>query len=335
MNVPESAPLPHGGDTLAAEAAFGRPSLGWLDLSTGINPTSYPLPHLPPDIWHRLPRPDEVLRLCGAAAERYGVDGVERVVAAPGTQCLIQWLPRLVGERRRVAVVGPTYAEHAAAWKGAGHEVEATDELDTAADVVVVVNPNNPDGRLFAPDELLAAAAALHRKGGLLVVDEAFADTVPDSSIAGCGADGAVVLRSFGKFFGLAGLRLGFAVAPPSVAEALRGLLGPWAVGGPAIAVGEAALSDSAWIAQMRASLEKDAARLDAMLLRCGLSAAGGMSLFRLTASPDAPELYRHLGRQGILVRAFPERPRHLRFGLPGGMEAWDRLARALAEWTA
>lgn len=316
--------LHHGGDLTAAERRFGRPVRGrWLDLSTGINPTAYPLPDLPAEAWSRLPDRKSLARLIDAAQGYYGVPAADCIVAAPGSQALIQWLPRLhaPGPEGAVAVLTPTYGEHARAWAMAGCAVESIADLADVADrhaVVVLANPNNPDGRRFDPDRLRALADRLSARGGLLVVDEAFADVAPELSLAGAaGRPGLVVLRSFGKFFGLGGLRLGFALGPPPLIAALAEALGPWAVSGPAVHIGAAALADTAWIAAARQRLAEGACRLDALLSGAGFSILGGTDLFRLTEHPEAPVLFERLGRAGILARDFPERPQWLRFGIP------------------
>lgn len=340
--------IEHGGDVGTAERRFGRPKGGWLDLSTGINPHPYPLPRLSDETWRRLPDRKALARLAHAAADCYGVGDPSLIAPAPGTQALIQWLPWL-RPKGTVVVVGPTYAEHTRCWRLAGHRVKHVADLAAArasrARVVVAVNPNNPDGRLFEPRILLALARALARRKGLLVVDESFADlaspavagfakagVAKDASVAAfAGRPGLVVLRSFGKFFGLAGIRLGFALAPATLAATLRVALGPWAVSGPAAAVGAVALKDRRWRKRARRRLAGDMKRLRALLERNGLAIVGGTDLFVLTEHPAAKRLWEHLARQGILVRKFAERPRRLRFGLPGQTRDWRRLAKALA----
>ena len=245
---------------------------------------------------------------------------------------LIQWLPRL-RPPSRVAVVSPTYSEHAKSWKAAGHELIEVADIGGApsADVVVITNPNNPDGRVFRPDELNHLANRLASNGGWLIVDEAFADTVPEVSLAGATArPGRILLRSFGKFFGLAGLRLGFALAPPDLAAALRAALGPWSVSGPAIEIGRRALADSEWIDATRTRLAEATRDLDALLASASLRVIGGTTLFRLAAHPRAPDLFERLGRAGILVRSFPDHPSRIRFGLPADQAATRRLRTAL-----
>jgi cobalamin biosynthetic protein CobC len=201
--------------------------------------------------------------------------------------------------------------------------------------LVIVTNPNNPDGRLFDKYELIALAKRLALRGGLLLVDEAFMDVGPcEASLAGeVGSNPIVVLRSFGKFFGLAGLRLGFALAAPQVAARLSAKLGPWAVSGPALAIGATALADRGWMEAARSRLSAAADRLRGVLLNARIEIVGGTALFQLVRTPAASELFRHLGRAGILVRSFPEHPTWLRFGLPGTEQAWTRLQIALAAY--
>ena len=256
------------------------------------------------------------------------------MAAASGSQALIQLLPRLLPPGR-VAVVEPTYAEHARCWTLAGHEVRGVDGVDglgiLAPDVLVVVNPNNPDGRLLPPERLLDLAQAQAARGGWLVVDEAFADMEPEQSVARfAGRPGLVVLRSFGKFFGLAGLRLGIALAPAGLATALRDAVGPWAVSGPGLSIATAALGDREWILRTRGMLDGSMARLHRLLSGAGLKPVGGTALFCLVEDRRAPNLYRALGDAGILVRRFERRPDWLRFGLPGAEEDWQRLSVAL-----
>lgn len=335
MNQADFAPpaILHGGSLHTARRLFPGAPEPLIDLSTGINPYSWPMPGLAADVFARLPEPDSVQTLERVAAETYGVADPAMVVAAPGTQILISLLPRLF-RLRSVAVVGPTYAEHAAAWLAAGARVVQISAPDrTEADGLVLCNPNNPDGRRYDPALLLLLADGLAARGGLLVVDEAFADLEPEPlSLAPVLPHPAViVLRSFGKTYGLAGLRLGFALAAPVRVAAVRAALGPWAVSGPALAAGSAALADAAWRNAVAERLRADAARLDALLTGARLAVIGGTCLFRLAEGDHASSLFQRLGCAGILARRFPEHPTRLRFGLPGSVAAWDRLHAALA----
>lgn len=324
--------VPHGGDLAAAEARWGRPAEGWLDLSTGINPVPYPVPATDPAAWHRLPQHDRLRELQETARSCYGAPAGAPIVAAPGTQILIQLLPRL-RPGARVAVLGPTYGEHAACWaaEGATAATVGSPEEAAAAAVVVAVNPNNPDGRIIDSERLQALADDLASRGGLLVVDEAFAEVTPSASIAsGAGRPGLLILRSFGKFFGLAGIRLGFALGAAAEIDRLARWLGPWAVPGPAIEIGIAALSDRKWQDETRARLSAGAARLTDLLTTHGFADRGGTDLFRLAEHPEAAGVWDRFGRAGILVRPFPDRPTLLRFGLPGDEAGFARLAAAL-----
>jgi cobalamin biosynthetic protein CobC len=325
-------PISHGGDLDAARKRYPDAPEPWIDLSTGINPVPFPVPELPAEVWSRLPTRAEEEALLAAAATRYRVPNSDMIAAASGTQALIQLLPRLV-PTSRVEILGPTYEEHEACWMRQGHRVSVVKDLDRSdrADVVIVVNPNNPTGRVIPVTVLRTVATALARKNGLLIVDEAFVDVLPETaSIAADLPPATIVLRSFGKTYGLAGLRLGFAIAEVPLATRIRAELGPWAVSGPALRIGKAALCDPHWLAETRARLQSDQPRLDAVLEAADFAVLGGTPLFRLARHFDAVKLAERLGRHGIHVRSFPREPQWLRFGLPADRLAWDRLSDAL-----
>ena len=325
----------HGGRIDEAIAHHGGTRGTWLDLSTGIGPLTYPVPDLPRTIWRDLP--DEAAWLATADALRQLVGASEGVGVslAAGSQQHIQVLPRLF-KSQDVAVVGFTYGEHAAQWRAAGHTVLASDGLTSAeatARIIIVVNPNNPDGRIIDRHVLLELARRLAAKGGLLVVDEAFGDVTPNASVAAdAGRDGLVVLRSLGKFYGLAGVRLGGALCSPALAERLEASIGPWGVSGPALAIGAAAWSDRTWTTRNRRKLKTMRESLEEMLQRRGLRIAGGTDLFVLAQHSRAMDIARRLAERQILVRAFDGAPQWLRFGLPAGKVASRRLDSALAK---
>jgi cobalamin biosynthetic protein CobC len=323
----------HGGQRSAAQARFPGAPQPWLDLSTGINPVAYPVPALSPKVFTDLPDPAALAALEATAAEAYGVADPSLVAAAPGTQILIDLLPRLLPPTD-VAVLGPTYGEHGPGWLRAGHRLRSARHLHELrqAKVAVVVNPNNPDGRVLAAADLLALGVALDARGGLLVVDEAFADLEEGtfSLSSRLPRPGIVVLRSFGKTYGLAGLRLGFALATADIAAEIRAALGPWAVSGPAIAVGTAALADRPWREASAARCSADALHLDRLMTGGGFDALGGTRLFRLYRHDRAPDWFERLGQAGILVRPFDYQPDWLRLGLPGDEAALARLEEAL-----
>jgi cobalamin biosynthetic protein CobC len=327
-------PVSHGGNLDAARKRFPGAEGPWIDLSTGINPVPFPIPDLPAEIWSRLPMHSEQEALLAAAATRYRVPNPEMIAAAPGTQALIQLLPRLF-PKSCVEILGPTYGEHEACWTRQGHRVSQIEDLERSdgADIVVVVNPDNPTGRIIPASALRAVAAALAKKQGLLVVDEAFIDVLPETASTACELPPAtIVLRSFGKAYGLAGLRLGFAIAEVSLARRIRAELGPWAVSGPALSIGKAALCDPHWLAETIVRLQADRQRLDAMLEAAGFTVLGGTPLFRLARHVEAGKFVERLGRNAIHVRAFPREPQWLRFGLPADAQAWERLCVALSK---
>jgi cobalamin biosynthetic protein CobC len=323
--------LIHGGEVDTVAERYGIPRDQWLDLSTGINPNPYPVPELSREYWYRLPDAQLLSWLVESACGYLGVGDGRFVVPAPGTQALIQWLPWLI-EKSRVAIFSPTYEEHRLAWSDAGHEVIEISHDDIpppGTSVIIVANPNNPDGTTMPPHRLLPLT-----QSALVIVDEAFVDVMPEISLSShAGQRNLIVLRSFGKFFGLAGMRLGFALAWESFAERLKRALGPWAVPGPAAAVGAIAMTDETWIRLTRVRLKAASSRLDGLLMRSGLKPLGGTTLFRLVADERALDLYHHLALQGVLTRRFPENPQWLRFGLPADDKEFDRLSASLGSW--
>lgn len=308
------APPDHGGGIDAACARWGGARGDWLDLSTGINPRPYPIPPLPADAWTALPDHAAHAALEQAARRFWAIPDSAAVMAAPGASALIARIPALLPPAQ-VAIPGPTYNEHARAFRACGWTV-----TDSATEASVIVHPNNPDGRLHpAPDTPFR------------VIDESFCDVMPDATHMGeATRPGTLILKSFGKFWGLAGARLGFAIGDPDLIARLHPMLGPWAVSGPALTIATDALSNPAWADATRARLATDAARLDAMMLTSGIAPLGGTPLFRLYDTPDAAAWQDRLARHRILARIFPYSQRWLRLGLPDGA-GWARLQDALA----
>ncbi|PPB79558.1 L-threonine O-3-phosphate decarboxylase [Albidovulum inexpectatum] len=317
----------HGGNLDGAIARFGGHAGDWVDLSTGINRRPWPVPEgLPAEAWRALPTRTALRRLSDAARAAYGTGAA--VLPVAGAQAAIQLIPRMT--RPGLArVLSPTYNEHAAALAAAGwrvEEVTASDDLP-GADLAVIVNPNNPDGRVLPPRQILQLAGRV----GRLVVDESFADPHPACSVAArAGEAGMLVLRSFGKFYGLAGLRLGFALGAEHDIARLADMAGPWPVSGPAIAVGSAALADRDWAERMRRTLAEDAARLDDLAAGAGWHLVGGTSLFRLYRVPDAGATQQRLARGHVWSRIFPWSDDLIRLGLPGPEHEWQRLVAAM-----
>jgi cobalamin biosynthetic protein CobC len=324
----------HGGRIDTAALLYPSAPQPWIDLSTGINPIAWPVPQIPLARYQRLPLAREMAQMTAAAAEAYGLPANAAIVPVSGSEIAIRLLPRMIGHSR-VGILTPTYGSHAAAWRDAGAEVH---ELVALPDpnihelqTLIVVNPNNPDGRAIARADLAAFAQAWTAAGRRLIVDEAFADVRPDVSLLAMPElpVGVVVLRSLGKFFGLAGLRVGFVVVHEPEAAAWRQLLGDWPVSGPACEIAALALRDAAWIAKARGRLAADRRRLDGTLGRAGLKLLGGTDLFGLFEGSDGIDLLDHFARAGILIRGFSAPPRRYRFGLPADEAAWRRLEAA------
>ncbi len=328
-----AGPVYHGGALDRAIAQHGGERHEWLDLSTGINPHAWPVPTLTGDAWNRLPDSGSMDRLIEAARQYYGVPERLAIVATPGTQALIEVLPRILAGTT-ATIVAPqsgTYREHAHCAAKAGREVRdvpVPGAVPHGETMATLVHPNNPDGTFWPRTDVLSLALRLEGNGGHLVIDEAFCDTDPDRSFVGVLPDNAIALKSFGKFFGLAGVRLGFAIATPELANRISEWFGPWAVGGPALEIGNAALRDEDWSAQMRVQLAQESLALAQMLEHCGLRIAGRNGLFVLARHRDATGIAQKLMAMRILVRRFPDRPELLRFGL--ARNGIDRLSSAL-----
>ena len=328
--VDQPGPLHHGGRLRAAAAHFAIPVENWLDLSTGINPNGWPVKTPPAATWARLPDDDDELN--SIACRYYGADFL---LSVAGSQAAIQALPQL-RISSRVSVLTPGYAEHAYTWKRNNHKVATVtaDQIDVAlpdTDVLIITHPNNPTGAVFPVAQLLDWHMRLATRNGWLIVDEAFMDTTPEFSIASqASKPGLIVLRSLGKFFGLAGARVGFVCAHPELLAALKNLLGPWSVNAPARWMAIQALQDTCWQKKTRQHLLSASNRLKTLLTQHQLISTGGCALFQWAHSRHATYLYEKLAYQGILVRLF-NNPPSLRFGLPGNDLDWQRLDTALA----
>jgi len=326
-----SGELMHGGRLRQAARHYAIPIEQWLDLSTGINPYGWPVPALAPECWRRLPEEDDGLE--EAAVAYYGS---HTLLPVAGSQAAIQMLPTL-RQRSHVALLSPAYAEHRRAWQEAGHRVSELTSAQIAEqidqfDVVVVINPNNPSGEHFNSRQLLDWHRRLAARGGWLVIDEAFIDATPEQSMASfTGSEGLLVLRSLGKFFGLAGVRVGFVLAWPSLLKQLRVRLGPWSVSGPAREAARQALRDEVWQRQTRSLLHHGSERLAALLRRNALHPVGSTALFQWVRKADALLWHEALAQRAVLTRPFLE-PRALRFGLPGSEREWQRLEVALCD---
>jgi cobalamin biosynthesis protein CobC len=330
----------HGGNLREAARAFSIPFEEWLDLSTGVNPTAYPAPAVPVDAWRRLP--EDADGLAEAAARHYGAPAALPVA---GSQAAIRALPSLLRPGTRgVAGIAPlTYAEYAPAFERAGHQVTPLDltsdnvlQTIRRVDYVILANPNNPTTQRIGRDVLLEWLDELAPRGGMLIVDEAFADACADAddfTLAGeTGREGLVVLRSVGKFYGLAGIRAGFVLAQEALLDGLREALGAWTVSGPARHVVRAAFADRAWQDNARERLARDSARLLDFVQSQGFEEARSTPLFVWFETPQAAALQHALAQRGLWTRLFdtPHKP-SLRIGLTGSDDDWKRFTEAFS----
>ncbi|WP_170392233.1 threonine-phosphate decarboxylase CobD [Ruegeria arenilitoris] len=306
----------HGGGLDDAIARHGGARTEWIDLSTGINPNPYPVAGLTSEDWTALPDHRAFVRLSDAARRFWGVPEGAAILPAPGASALIARIPALapVGA---VQITTPTYNEHAAAFAAQGWTVQP----DGPTQARVIVHPNNPDGRIWQAKDADAPLA---------VIDESFCDVTPEASLIRLSErPGVIVLKSFGKFWGLAGLRLGFAIGHPDLIARLNDLTGPWAVSGPALRIGAQALNDTAWAEATRTRLARDTERLDTMMTGKGAHLVGGTTLFRLYEVDDAAAWQDRLAQAHIWSRIFPYSDRFLRLGLPPE-HGWSRLEAGL-----
>ncbi len=325
--------IQHGGRILAAVEKYGIAKEDWLDLSTGLNPNGWTVAAVPDAIWQSLP--EECDGLESAACKYYGC---ATCLPVAGSQVAIQTLPTL-RSFSKVAVISPTYAEHEYNWKQAGHDViqlsvDNVEEHIEQLDVLVVINPNNPTGKIISINKLLSWHQQLSGKGGWLIVDEAFMDVTPEKSLVASGIKpGLIVLRSMGKFFGLAGIRCGFVISDKELLQRMSERLGPWSLTGPTRYIARQALCDQKWQIKSHEILIKSGLRLNKVLNEHGLVPAGGTALFQWLKHPQAKEIYEACAKQGILLRYFEKTTTSkpsLRFGLPANKEQWQKLSDVL-----
>lgn len=317
----------HGGRLDAARTRFSGAAGAWIDLSTGINPTPWPHAGAGQGDWSALPSPEALARLEHTAAGFFGVDSAN-ICATPGSEIGLRLLPSVLPVPGRH--IFPAYRTHGAVFP----PVDPAEDDLARPSALLLANPNNPDGLARTADDMRGLLRRQEQANCWLVVDEAFADALPHGSLAGDVGNERrlVVFRSFGKFFGLAGLRLGFVLGPASVVERYRRLLGDWPIHSAGIAIGTAAYADVRWIAQARKQVHASAARLDRLLHGHGFDPAGDCPLFRLIETEAARTLFEKLAHRAILTRPFDYAPGWLRIGLPGNEHAWQRLDNALSD---
>jgi cobalamin biosynthesis protein CobC len=293
------------------------------------NDCHYPIPLIPTNAWQRLPEDED--DLITAARNYYGCTSI---LATAGSQAALQILPKLRAPSK-IAMPITMYQEHAHTWQTQGHTVHFFKESPDAealkqADVILVCNPNNPTGKRFTKMELLEWHQQLAARGAWLIVDEAFMDSTPDDSLAAhADLEGLFILRSLGKFFGLAGVRVGFLLAADHYLVRVKEMIGPWSVTGPSRYIATQALQDTEWQLNTREMLASQSAKMQNLLNRYNLKPQGSTDLFHYVPTANANEIQAQLAQLGIWIRIFSN-PSALRFGLPPAHQ-WDRLEAALS----
>lgn len=327
----------HGGCLNRAVKDFAIARENWLDLSTGINPQSYSLSSPPESIWRSLPEDDDGLV---ATAQKYY--DCRQLIMTPGSQWSIgkipSWCRALGNHKNTVLLPYLGYQEHRHAWQKSGFDCvyyidEPTEQQLSTCSAMVVINPNNPSGNKVNKTQLLQWHNRLSETGAWLIVDEAFIDAETSQSMAGdAGVTGLIVLRSLGKFFGLAGVRVGALLAWQSLLELALSELEPWSIANPSRWAAEKALQDIQWQDSMRAQLTLQSQKLSDLLHRTFSQSIGGCALFQTVWLNNAEVIYQQLAREGILVRLLSEyKTPGLRFGLPADNDkSRARLTQAL-----
>ncbi len=321
--------LEHGGHLIDAAKKYNIALEQWIDLSTGINPNGWPIPEIPTECWQRLPEASDGLL---EAAKKYYQ--CQAILPVAGSQAAIQSLP-LLRKKSIVGVLKPAYAEHAYNWEKAGHSVkyltaENLDQQIEQLDVLILINPNNPSAQHFNRQQLLSWHQTLQQKGGWLIIDEAFADSDGEQSLASYPlTEGLIILRSIGKFFGLAGIRCGFVIAVEKLLQDLNEQLGPWTISTPSRYIATRALQDKSWQMENRQRLKQQRKRLSSLCNQYSLTVSAETDLFVWIQTPQAHSIYQALAEQAVLCRLFKQ-PASLRFGLPKNEPEWTVLEQAL-----
>lgn len=328
----------HGGQLQQAKSQFPHVLQNWIDLSTGINPYAYPFSRISIEYAAQLPSINDEWRLRELAALRYGVKEVNLIAAAPGTQILISLLPYIF-EAKQVCILCPTYMEHINSWQQAGilvHQVHSLEEFMGFANqdqiIGIICNPNNPDGRLLNIKQMQEIISGWDCFDNHIIVDEAFMDFEEQSIAALLPHPALTILRSFGKTYGLAGVRLGFLLSDTRIIEKVKAMLGPWSLSGQALQIGLQALQDQEWLLQAKNQLAKQVQQLDKLFINNNCKIVGGTHLFRLVEMKDARIFWKHLANHGIWVRRFDYNLQWLRFGLSQEQD-WSKIQNVIKDY--
>jgi len=328
MNADESGrrvPRAHGGNIYQAARQYGIDAEKLIDFSSNVNPLgpssmARRAAKRSLSFIDRYPDPD-MTDLRRAIARYFGIKP-EQVMCGNGSNSLIHLIPR-VFRPRKIFIPIPTFSEYASAAADAGSEVVTLslkerdgfrlDPVETAfafrgVDMAFLCNPNNPTGQLIPKADMLEIMRYSHEHGIRLVIDESFMDFIGSESIVkeAVQASNVICLRAFTKFFGMPGLRIGYAVSDEATVAALREGQEPWSVSIPAERAAIAALNDWGHIKKTLRLIEKERSRLlDALRLLPGVETFPGAANFLLIkcVSVDTHALRQKLGSRGMLVR--------------------------------
>ena len=317
--------IQHGGDIDLAIKKYGGQRADWIDLSTGINRTSYPWQESVKVELRDLPSSKLLMGLEKAASRAYKVAEGTDTAAVQGAQQIISLLPICLKNYNSVAILGPTYNEYEKAFKSSGIKAETVSEVSklSSSDIAIIVNPNNPTGKVIA-EEILDD---LSKKVRILIIDESFKMF---SSRRIQKFDNVIQINSLGKFFGLAGVRLGFVSGPSDFIKSVREMLGPWPISSIAAEIGIIALNDTTWISEMEKILLEGSNVLHKACSTKNWKLVGKTNLFHTYATSSCLEVEEQFAAHYIWIRTFDYSQTWIRLGIPTSKYEWTRVRQVL-----
>lgn len=323
----------HGGNLDEAAQAYGFEPGMMHDLSTGIAPMSYQMPLPASDAYQALPLASDMEALCKVARACYRVPDAASLCVGGGSQALLAALPYLFASCL-VWCPEPTYNEHHYRWEKASHQVDGGLSCPQEAKIIILGQPNNPTGRLWQADEIARYLAHVKQCDGLLIIDEAFVDIMPEhSSCQIAGDEALVILRSVGKFYGLAGLRVGFAIGGANFIARLQDEIGPWPVSQPALLVAKTALADKDWQARHLAKLQEICDWQSDVLAKAGFEIITSMALFITIRHKRMAAFHHHLASHGYWTRIYQNDKQMMRLGLLAPDCDRQQFESLLSDW--
>ena len=309
--------IEHGGNLDKAISFYGGKESEWIDLSTGINPNSYPIPKLSISDWRSLPTKTEIKDLESIIKSKQKISS--EIIMVPGAQMAINFLPFLLkGEGTEVRILTPTYNEYNYCFTNTGFKVNSCQKFNQLfnSDIAIIVNPNNPDGKIYEINELFELSKSVK----ILIVDESFIDSVECDSIVNQlneDVSNIIVIRSFGKFFGLAGLRLGYVFSGKEIIRKFKRFFGPWQISKMSVKIATIAFSDDVWIKKTKNNLNEKANAIDNLMKKINWKITGGTNLFRLYSTSNSDLAQKLLAEKFIWSRKFSYSKKWIRLGIP------------------